>query len=455
MTRVVIVGAGPAGIAAAEVLSQAPVEVTLIDEGARPGGQLYRSPAPGLQLDMRRLLGASHTAYAAFHQTAASLCGRVDYRPRTLIWSVHGGAVHLASSTGAEALPYDALILATGATDRIMPLPGWTLPGVFALGGAQALLKDQGCLIGRRVVFCGSSPLLYLAACQYLAVGGEIAAVIDTTPFSAKLRAMPDMTAVPSALVTGLRYIAQLRRRGVPIIHGATIEAFEGEERLSALRYRLPGAAPVRIACDGAAYGHGLRPETQLAELAGRALRYDRTYRLHVPDTDVDGRAGEGIYIAGDGGRIGGGQAASISGTLAAAALLRDLGMMAGKLDIASLRRRLARLYRFQKGLATAFRWPRETPALLDDSTTLCRCESISVGEVRRALREPLAAPEANRIKAVTRCGMGRCQGRLCGLALAELTASAFGDGDGELDRLRAQAPIKPLAIALAKRAPS
>lgn len=453
MTRVVIVGAGPAGIAAADALSGAPVKVTLIDEAARPGGQLYRSPAPGLMLDMPRLLGSSYGAYAAFHEKATGLCGRLDYRPGTLVWSIHGGAVHLASASGAASLPYDALILATGATDRVMPAPGWTLPGVFTLGGAQALLKDQGAAIGRRVVFCGSSPLLYLAASQYLRMGVAVAAVIDTTPFAAKLRALPNMARAPATLAAGLRSMAALRLRGVPILQGATIERFEGEERLVALQCRAGDGQPLRIACDAAAYGHGLRPEAQLAELAGCELRYDPVQRLHLPVIDIDGRAGERIYIAGDGGHIGGGQAATVSGTLAAAALLHDLGLPASAIDLARSRRRLTRLRGFQNGIATAFRWPREQIAVLGDDTILCRCENTRVGEVRAAMRQPIAAPDANRIKAVSRCGMGRCQGRFCGAALAELVATGFGQEAKELDRLRAQAPIKPLPIALVQEA--
>ncbi|TCR63153.1 NAD(P)/FAD-dependent oxidoreductase [Bosea sp. BK604] len=450
MTRIVIVGAGPAGIAAADALSAAPVEVTLIDEAARPGGQLYRSPAPGLKLDMSRLLGSSHGAYAAFHDKAAGLCRRLDYRPGTLVWSIHGGAVHLASASGAAALPYDALILATGATDRIMPAPGWTLPGVFTLGGAQALLKDQGVAIGRRVVFCGSSPLLYLAASQYLRMGVKVAAVIDSTPFAAKLRALPDMARAPATLAAGLRAMAELRLGGVPIHQGARIERFEGEERLAAVQCRAGAGQLVRIACDAAAYGHGLRPEAQLAELAGCELRYDPVQRLHLPVIDGDGRAGERLYIAGDGGHIGGGQAASLSGALAAAALLDDLGLPASDVDRAGSRRSLARLRGFPNGIAAAFRWPREQVVALADDTILCRCENIRVGEVRAALRQPMASPDANRIKAVSRCGMGRCQGRFCGPALAELVGAGHA---GELDRLRAQAPIKPLPIALAGEA--
>lgn len=452
MPRAVVVGAGPAGIAASGILSRANVEVALVDEGRRPGGQIYRAPAHGLALDMRRVLGDGFSAYEAFHAQAAAVVARVNYRPDALVWGVHDGAAHIASSASAGALKYDVLVLATGATDRAAPTPGWTLPGVFALGGAQALLKDQGCLIGRRIAFVGSSPLLYLAALQALRVGGEVAAVIDTSRFVEKVRALPDMLAAPSILFDGLRYMYALRRRGVQIFHGALATAFEGDRHVAAVRFHV-GAKAERIACDAVAYGHGLRPETQLAELAGCSFRFDPIHRTHIADADIDGRAGRGVYIAGDGGAIGGAQAAAISGRLAAAAALKDLGLAAPSLEFDRERAELRRLRRFQRGLATAFRWPREMFASLDDNVTLCRCEAISVGEARSALREAAISPEPNRLKAATRCGMGRCQGRFCGAALAELAAVEARD---EIPgRLRAQAPIKPLPIAIAENAAS
>jgi NADPH-dependent 2,4-dienoyl-CoA reductase/sulfur reductase-like enzyme len=452
--RAVIVGAGPAGFAAASVLARTPVEVTLVDEGQRPGGQVYRAPAPGLGIDMRRLLGRDFTAYRDFHAAADALRDRIDYRPLTLAWSIHGGAVHVASRGGLQALSYDVLILATGAADRVMPVSGWTLPGVFTLGAAQVLLKEQGCLIGRRVAFCGSSPLLYLAALQYRRMGGAVAAVIDTTRFSEKVRAIPQMLAAPAVLADGLRTMAALRRQGVPVVHGATIERFEGGDRLSAVVYRRAGGAPERVACDAAAYGHGLQPETQLAELAGAEMSYDPGLRLHVPASDEDGRIGNGIYVAGDGGIIGGAIAAAASGTLAGAAAIRHLGVRDARVDLAGVGRTIDRQRRFQRGLRMAFAWPAPQIGALDDAVTLCRCENVSIGEVRDVIRQPLGPAEANRVKAATRCGMGRCQGRFCGPALSEVTAAMLGRADAPLDRLRVQAPIKPLPIALAHAAP-
>jgi NADPH-dependent 2,4-dienoyl-CoA reductase/sulfur reductase-like enzyme len=444
--KIVIVGAGPAGIAAGAVLAKAGLSITLIDEGSQPGGQIHRAPAPGLALDMRALLGRSHADYRRFHVTAENLCGQVDYQPGTLAWNVYDRAVQVTAAAGLAAVPYDALVIATGATDRVMPVAGWTLPGVFTLGGAQALLKGQGCLIGTQVAFCGSSPLLYVAALQYQQLGGRVAAVIDTTPFRSKLRAVPNLLAAPAMLAKGLRSMAALRRRGIPIVHGARIEAFEGEDRVSAVSYRDAGGGQHRVACDGVAYGHGLRSESQLAEVAGCSLQYDAVQRQYRPVVDRDGRAGRGIYLAGDGGTIGGAEAARVSGALAGAAILADLGVAAPAPDVAALRRSLRRLRRFQAGVAEAFAWPHAAAAALADAVVICRCENVTVGEVRQAIRQ--GASEANRVKAATRCGMGRCQGRFCGPALAELTAAT------PLDRLRAQPPIKPLPIAAAQGAP-
>lgn len=453
MKQVVIVGAGPAGIAAAATLAPSGAAITVIDEAPRPGGQIHRTPAPGLALDMRRVLADGYTAYQQFHATVASLRDRVRFQPDTLAWNVYGGELHIASSTHLDSIRYDALILATGATDRAMPVPGWTLPGVFTLGAAQVLLKSQGCLLGDNVVFCGSSPLLYLAALQYLRIGGRVAAVIDSTRFADKLRAVPGLCAVPALLAKGLAYLAQLRQRGVRILNGTPIETIEGRQRVKAVTYLAADGVRHRIACDAVAYGHGLRAETQLAELAGCELRYDSTHRQYLPVVDMDGRAGHAIYLAGDGCNIGGAQAATLSGALAAQAVATDLALSIPPLDAPTHRQKLHRLYQFQRAMAGAFAWPYQAAASLRDDATVCRCENVSAGEIRGSLRLPLGVSEVNRVKAATRCGMGRCQGRMCGPAVTEMTATMLGRIDAPLDRLRAQPPVKPLPIAVADTA--
>ena len=447
MTRAVIVGAGPAGISAAAVLTAHGIRPLLLDEGRLPGGQAYRQPADNPRLSLEALLGTEAAKYRRIHATFAAIRPDLDYRPDSLVWSIFDREVHALHRGRSEAHPFDALILAPGAIDRVLPVPGWTLPGVVTLGAAQILLKDQGCLLGRRVVFCGSSPLLYLAALQYRRMGADVAAVLDTTPYSQKVRALPDLLASPATLRRGIHYLAALRRLGVPVRHGVRLQRIEGKTDVEAVAYR-DRHSDQRIDCDTVALGFGLRPETQLAELAGCRLGYDPYFRQWFPLCDSDGRAGEGVYLAGDGAAVGGADAAEISGQLVAYALLEDVGVSPPLALRRTLRRRLTRLRRFQRGLAQAFAWPHDWMRDLPDDSLICRCEEVSAGALREALRASFGPTEVNRLKAFTRCGMGRCQGRFCGLAASELAAAVLNRPHREMGWMRAQAPVKPLPVS-------
>jgi NADPH-dependent 2,4-dienoyl-CoA reductase/sulfur reductase-like enzyme len=447
MRNVVIVGGGPAGIRAAAILVEAGLRPVLVNEARHVGGQGYRAPAKSLALDIKALMGSEAAKYHYLHSLFASFQERIDYRPGTLVWGVHGKTLHTLCDGVSGTIPYDALILATGATDRIMPLPGWTLPGVFTLGGAQVILKDQGCLIGNRVVFLGSSPLLFLAALQYHKSSASVAAVVDTTPLSAKWAAIRDLAASPRTLARGIIYRAALHMAGIPIIDGATPRGIDGAAHVEGVRIKDKQGRERIISCDAVAYGYGLKPETQLAELAGARFQFDPDFRLWLPETDADGRAGADLYLAGDGAAIGGADAAEASGALAALALLEDMGRPQPEAELIRLRSEIERLRCFQRGLAKAFAWPVAQAAAISDETIACRCEAVTVGEIRAAIRAPLGPREVNRIKAITRCGMGRCQGRFCGPALQEIVAGACGAPIETAGRLRMQAPVKPIPL--------
>jgi NADPH-dependent 2,4-dienoyl-CoA reductase/sulfur reductase-like enzyme len=450
VTRVVIVGGGPAGIRAASVLTEAGLRPVLIDESRQVGGQGYRAPSAGLRLDMAPLMGSQAGKYRRLHALFAGLRSRVDYRPETLAWAAHEGVLYLACGERAASVPYDALLLATGARDRVMPLPGWTLPGVFTLGGAQAILKDQGCFIGRRIAFLGSSPLLGLGALQYRKLGGDITVVADTTSFGAKLAAWRDLFACPLTFGRGLAYGARLKAAGLLVLEGVVPLAIEGDDHVRAVRLRDSAGVERTIACDAVALGYGLEPEAQLAELAGASFTFDPDLRQWFPQIDGDGRAGAGLYLAGDGAATGGADAAEASGTLAALAILSDLGQGRGmERRRTRLRRVVQRRRRFQRGLARAFAWPAAQVEHLPDDTVLCRCEAVTVGEVRRTVSAALGPQDVNRVKALTRCGMGRCQGRICGAALQEIVAATAGIDLARAGRLRGQAPVKPVPMAI------
>ena len=446
-TRVVVVGAGPAGMRACAALVAAGLTPILIDEAARPGGRIYQQPPQGAARPGRELYGFEAAKAARIHALEAQLAGRIDHRRETLVWNCFEDALDLLGPSGPSRQPFDALILATGATDLALPFPGWTLPGVYALGGAQIALKTQGCGIGRRVVFLGAGPLLPLVAWQYVQAGADVAAVLDATPFAAKLRGLPNMLFAPATLAKGAYYVARLLAAGVPMAWGVGGPRAEGDGRVERVRFVTAGGDERVVACDALGASFGLRSETQLADLAGCDFVFDRRTRQYVPARDVAGRTSRRfVYVAGDGAGIGGADAAELAGERAALALAEDLGLPVDVNRAAFLDGRLARLDRFRRGLETAYPFPAHLLRDIGDDTMLCRCEGIAVGALLAAARDK-GAPELNRAKAFTRIGMGRCQGRMCGRAAAELLAAARGEDLARAGRLRGQPPVKPIPM--------
>jgi NADPH-dependent 2,4-dienoyl-CoA reductase/sulfur reductase-like enzyme len=490
MTRpanIVIVGAGPAGVRAAQTLVEAGQRPIVIDENARWGGQIYRQPpeGAGFQREPRALYGFEARKAQALHAAMARLLPQVDYRPHTLAWACETlagseHALHASASAGGrdgtddgivghlatlrdtreQTLPFTHLLIASGATDRVLPVPGWTLPGVYTLGAAQTALKSQGCAIGRRVVLAGTGPLLYLVAYQYAKAGAHVLAVLDTSSLGAQIVALPKLAAQPGVLAKGLYYVGWLRAHGVRIERGVALEEIRGQGHVAAIAWRsvlAPGgerSAIQTIDCDAVGLSFGLRPETQLADVAGCRFRYDALNRCWLPERDRAGRTSiRGVYVAGDGAGIAGADAAERSGRLAAFALLDDLACASStqpahtRVDSAtSLHRAQRRVATFRAGIETAFPPPFDRAGTWPDAMTVCRCEEIDAGAIRRCVQSG-AAREINRVKALTRVGMGRCQGRMCGEAALAIVAAETGLAFDEIGRLRAQAPIKPIPL--------
>jgi NADPH-dependent 2,4-dienoyl-CoA reductase/sulfur reductase-like enzyme len=443
-----VVGAGPAGIRAAQALVATGLRPLVVDEAPACGGQIYRQRLVPDERSARALYGSEAHKAEALHRDFAALAGRIDYWPQALLWNLREGAADIAVAGENRRIAYDGLILATGATDRSLPIPGWTLPGVFTLGGAQIALKAQGCAIGRRVVFVGTGPLLYLVAWQYMKAGVEVAAVLDAAPFSAKFAMLRGLSLFPAIVLRGLRFVAELQLRGVAIHSGVEQVRIEGEGAVSGITWTRRGRAQ-RLACDGVGYGLALRSETQAADLAGCAFRFDKRDRAWLPQRDCAGRTSvPRVYIAGDGAGIAGADAAERAGERAALALCEDRRLPYSPERAAKLESELARIDRFRDVLEAAFPYPVHWAAALVDDTLLCRCEEISAGEAREAI-DHFDIVEINRLKAVSRVGMGRCQGRVCAGAAAELLAGQTGRSFDSVGRLRAQAPLKPVPLVL------
>ena len=467
MIRPLIIGSGPAGISAAQTLIEnaaligQPIEPTLLSEAPFPGGQGLRRLNAQMQFDPQKLFRNEEEKYLNFHIQANRLIGQIDYRPLTTVWSLYEGTAFVESAGQVDELAYSHVIIATGATDKIIPTKGWTLPGVYSLGGSQVALKDQGSFIGRKVIFAGSSPLLLLAALQYHRLGAKNIVVLDTTPLCSKLKGLAGLRHSFKTAFQGARYMAELKRACIPVYSGVSLDEIKGTTSVEGLSFRDWKGKRFSLSCDAVALGYGLRAETQLAELAGCQFEFDPDFRQWLPVTDNDGRGGKGVYLAGDGASIGGADCAIQSGRLAAFAMLEDIAAQANielrheqrmalrqkKLQAACA---VARYRSFQRNLAKIFRWPSDKVSAIGDDTVVCRCEGVSAGEIRKSITQQVGPVEVNRVKAITRCGMGRCQGRFCGLALAEITSQATGLKIEEVGRLRAQAPVKPLNVAAA-----
>ncbi|RWC50554.1 MAG: NAD(P)/FAD-dependent oxidoreductase [Mesorhizobium sp.] len=441
--RIVIVGAGPAGIRAAAMLVEARLHPIVIDEGHRAGGQIYRRPPAGFVRTPEQLYGSEAAKARALHALFDRLVeqGLLTHCAGSSVIAVHGGRLHVLGESGVQVISYDRLILATGASDRVAPVPGWQNAGVYSLGAAQIGLKAQGVALGRRIVLIGSGPLLTLVGAQLVKAGADVAAVLDTSSWRQQMGGFSGLAARPVVALRGLALRARLGRR----YHaGVTLERIEADEHgVVALHWRDAGGRQQQTPCDMVGMGWHLRAETHLADLAGCTFTYDEQWQQWLPKTDEMGRAGNGVYLAGDGVRLLGADGAEVAGRLAAAACLADLGYQPPSAG-ADLRK-LARVERFARGLARAFPWPAAMVRALPDEAIVCRCESVTAAAVREGT--DFGGSEANRVKSLSRVGMGRCQGRYCQLAAVELVAAQAGCEPDAVGRFRGQAPVRPAPI--------
>ncbi|MBZ9739883.1 MULTISPECIES: FAD/NAD(P)-binding oxidoreductase [unclassified Mesorhizobium] len=441
--RIVIVGAGPAGIRAAAMLVEAGLHPVVIDEGQRAGGQIYRRPPAGFVRTPEQLYGSEAAKAVALHALFDRLAeeGRLTHCAASSVIALQEGRLHVLGEGGVQLVSYDRLILATGASDRVAPVPGWQSAGVYSLGAAQIALKAQGVALGQRIVLIGSGPLLTLVGAQLVKAGADVVAVLDTSSRRQQMQGLWELAARPLVALRGLALRARLGGR----YHaGVTLERIEADGKgVTAIRWHDAGGREHLTLCDTIGVGWHLRAETHLADLAGCAFIYDEKWRQWLPKTDEMGRAGNGAYLAGDGVRLLGADGAEIAGRLAAVACLADLGFPAP--STASDLRKLARLERFARGLARAFPWPTAMARALPDDAVVCRCENVTAAALRQST--DFGGTEANRVKSLSRVGMGRCQGRYCQLAAVELIAAQTGCTPGAVGRFRGQAPVRPAPI--------
>jgi NADPH-dependent 2,4-dienoyl-CoA reductase/sulfur reductase-like enzyme len=444
----VVVGAGPGGMAAATAAAALGLSAVVIDEQPEPGGQIYRAverasagPAAGaLGGEFRHGLAVVE----AFRGSGAA------YRPGLQVWQVEQtGEVLASDGERSRAFAGARVLVAVGATERPVPVPGWTLPGVMTVGAGQILLKSSGAMPDGACWVAGSGPLPLLYLSQLLAAGGRIAGYIDTTPASNRLASVRHLFGALRNypyLQKGLELRRALRRSGIPVHAADAVEA-AGDGRVERVRFRK-GGSWVEEPCDLLLLHEGVVPNVHVTMAIGCAHVWDGRQRCFRPRLDEWGRTDiEAILVAGDCGGIEGARAAEIRGQLVALGAAADLGRIdAAERDrrAAPLRQELARHLPIRPFLDTLFA-PRPAIAAPADPVIVCRCESVTAGQVRGTVAIGAVGP--NQAKSFIRCGMGPCQGRMCGLTVTGVIAGATGKAPDEVGFFRIRPPLKPLTL--------
>ena len=445
-----IVGAGPAGLAAAPTAARLGINVLMLDENPNVGGQVYRAITAN-PMQNHELLGADYWRGEALAREAAA--SSAQHAAGAVVWSVSpldGGGYEIGISMAGRSRMITAreVMLATGALERPFPIPGWTLPGVMSCGGAQTALKTSGLVPDGRVVIAGCGPLLWLLAWQYLNAGVTIEAILDTTPRGNWLAALPHLPAFLASpyLAKGLKLMRAVRAR-TRVISGIEALRAEGSDKAEAFVYRK-ASRDQRLAVDTLLLHQGVVPNINLSNAIGCRHVWDETQLTWKPETDAWGATSvPGISVVGDGAGIAGAEAAAERGRIAALGVAQRLGKIGADRrdrDGAAPRAMLARFTRGRAFLDVLYR-PAKAFRVPQGDTLACRCEEVTAERIRATV--PLGAIGPNQMKAFLRCGMGPCQGRLCGLTVAELIADVRGVPMEEVGYYRLRPPVKPISL--------
>jgi NADPH-dependent 2,4-dienoyl-CoA reductase/sulfur reductase-like enzyme len=444
-----VIGAGPAGLAAATLAAELGLGVTVFDENPAPGGQIYRgieAVATRRAADLS-ILGPAYQAGRAIVE--AFRASKAAYQPDTSVWLVQKDLqLGLASQGRGRMVQARRILIAAGAQERPVPIPGWTLPGVMLAGAAQGLLKSAGMVPDGPVVLAGNGPLLYQLGAQLVAAGAKVVALLETEArYAAALPHLPHAIAAGGYLVKGYGLIAAIRKAGVPIRRNVTGLKALGKDRVEAVAFTA-GGRQERLDCAVLCLHQGVVPNVQLTMAIPTRHEWSAAQHCWRPAIDVWGNTDvPGIAVAGDGAGIGGAEAAVHSGRIAA----YEAAFALGKMDMQTREVRAgpdclawARHLRIRPFLDALYPPSRSIQVPADD-VTICRCEEVTAGQVRDAVRQGGTGP--NQVKSFTRSGMGPCQGRMCALTVSEVIAAELGKSMEEVGTYRVRFPIKPLTV--------
>ncbi len=442
----VIIGAGPAGMSAAIHASKFDMKTLVLDDQFAVGGQVYRHI---LQNNNNRTdLPFLDEDYWSGHNLAHEFsCSSAQLRPESRVWQItKNKEVFFTQKGKAHCVQAKAILIATGAMERPMPVKGWTLPGVMSVGAAQILLKTaQSGTDG--AVFAGSGPLFYLAIQQYLRAGFEIKAVIDTSP--KKIPLMGYILTIPALLqpnllFKGARWRAEIRKKPFYFSEVKSVR-INGKDFAESLCFTDVEGRKQTISTSHIFIHQGVIPNINLTMATELEHRWCGRQLCWKPKVDMFGESSiDGIFIAGDSLGVFGAEAAVFSGKIAIQRIAANAKRSA------AIKTLVLCLYRWRQlairpFLDYLFKPPEDWLLPDDDTTVICRCESLSKADISNAIELGVSGP--NQLKSFCRAGMGRCQGRLCGLTIQKMIANHHGQSEDKVGYFRLRPPIRPLTV--------
>lgn len=443
--QLLVVGAGPAGLTAALEAARCGVDVLVVDERSAPGGQFYKQPGEGFDIDPERLDAQFRDGRRLYREAVEA---GVKFRFNALVWAGAADPLEIFAIGEDAALRIrpDYLVLAQGAYEICPMFPGWTLPGVMTTGAGQTFLRSYLTAPGRRVLIAGNGPLNLQLARELSDAGVEVAAVVETAPRpgAGAIAELVTMAAnAPDLMAQGAGHISALMRRGVEIIYSAEIIAAEGDQWVNRAKISAADGSRQRsFDVDAVCVGYGFAPQSEIARALGCDFTFDESRGALAAVRADSGRTNiERVYIVGDGGGLGGARAALAQGGLAGVEIAAALGRPMAR-DGAKFARSLARARGFQRALWRLYRAPSRTMPAGSAQTLICRCESVPLEKLQSVVAQGWR--QTGSLKRATRAGMGRCQGRYCAAAIAALGRNA---PPGALDFFSPRFPAKPVRL--------
>ncbi len=464
--HVIIVGSGFAGLSAARVLAGQGLDILVIDESVRPGGQLLRktrlNPSHFPNLEPDRMKSKGFDLVRTINKTPgidwlfqAQVLG--IFKNRRLL--VHTQNMKTSKENGSEKIleiQAEHLILATGARERYLPFKGWTLPGVMSLGSAQILMKSYGVLPARNTLIAGTSPLMMVLASEILGNKGEVTALMDENSMIKKLEFLPLIQHHWPKLMEGAFYTARMVLNRVPMLQRYRVIEARGKNGFeSAIMAKITSEGEVisgtktEFTAKALTIGYGFVPNIELPVQAGCDLEYHKNKGGWVVKVDETlESSSRSVYAVGEITGIAGGKKSFIQGKLAAMSILKKMGRINARnrkkevQTLISLNHQQAEYASFLNHLCQV---PVSAYAAIPDETMICRCEEITMGTIKKNIREGFDT--IGSLKKATRCGMGRCQGRICGPVIFDIITVLTQKSPESIGCSLSRAPVKNVNI--------